>query len=64
MVDLDAASLTSSYTLDFSFTTDEFMTIRIWSPALGLSWGFYEISIIKSSSLYTGSPVICSVTVS
>ena len=64
MVDLNAGGATSSYTLDFSFTTDEFMTIRIWSPVLGLSWGFYEISIIKSSSLYTGSPVICSVTVS
>ena len=63
-IDLDAASVTSSLTLDFDFMVDEYMTIRIWSPALGLSWGFYEISIIKSSPLYSGYPVICSVTVS
>ena len=63
-IDLNAGGATSSSTLDFDFMIDEYMTIRILSPALGLSWGFYEISIIKSSPLYTGYPVICSVTVS
>ena len=61
VIDLNAAGVTSSTTLDFNFTTDEYMTIRIWSPAIGLSWGFYEIKIIKSNSLYTGTPVLCSV---
>ena len=61
VVDLNAGGITSSTTLDFNFTTDEYMTIRIWSPAIGLSWGFYEAKIIKSSSLYTGTPVLCSV---
>ena len=61
VVDLNAGGVTSSTTLDFNFTTDEYMTIRIWSPAIGLAWGFYEAKIIKSSSLYTGTPVLCSV---
>ena len=61
VVDLNAGGVTSSTTLDFNFTTDEYMTIRIWSPAIGLTWGFYEIKIIKSNSLYTGIPVLCSV---
>ena len=61
VVDLNAGGITSSTTLDFNFTTDEYMTIRIWSPAIGLTWGFYEAKIIKSSSLYTGTPVLCSV---
>jgi hypothetical protein len=61
MVDLNASGTTSNTTLDFNFATDEIMTLRIWSPALGTSWGFYEATIIKSSNLYTGSPVLCSV---
>ena len=67
-VDLNQSGATSISTLDFDFTTDECMKLRIWSPRLGLGVGgegsgfpFYEITIVKSSSLYTGSPVITSV---
>ena len=67
-VDLNQSGATSISTLDFSFTDDECMKLRIWSPRLGLGVGgegegfpFYEITIVKSGSLYTGAPVITSV---
>lgn len=67
IVDLNEANATSISTLDFDFGTDEIMKLRIWSPRLGLGVGsgngfpFYEVTIIKSSSLYTGFPVLTSV---
>ena len=67
-VDLNQSGATSTSTLDFNFTDDECMKLRIWSPRLGLGVGgegegfpFYEITIVKSGTLYTGSPVITSV---
>jgi hypothetical protein len=67
-VDLNQSGATSISTLDFNFTDDECMKLRIWSPRLGLGAGgestgfpFYEITIVKSGSLYTGAPVITSV---
>jgi len=67
-VDLNQSGATSISTLDFDFTDDECMKLRIWSPRLGLGAGgessgfpFYEITIVKSGTLYTGSPVITSV---
>tara|TARA_R100000951_G_C2653004_1_gene185064 strand:+ start:2920 stop:4761 length:1842 start_codon:yes stop_codon:yes gene_type:complete len=66
-VDLNESGATSVSTLDFDFGTDEIMKLRIWSPRLGLGAGsgsgfpFYEVTIIKSGSLYTGFPVITSV---
>ena len=59
--DVSSTSSTSSVTLDFNFVSDEVVTLMIWSPSLGLSWGVYEIKIIKSNSLYTDFPVFCSV---
>ncbi len=67
IVDLNEDGATSISTLDFDFGTDEIMKLRIWSPRLGLGAGngngfpFYEVTIIKSSSLYTGFPVLTSV---
>jgi len=66
-VDLNESGTTSTTTLDFNFTTDEVMALRIWSPRLGIGAGsgsgfpFYEATIIKSSSLYTGFPLLTSV---
>lgn len=67
-VDLNEDGATSISTLDFNFTDDECMKLRIWSPRLGLGVGgagsgfpFYEITIVKSGTLYTGAPIITSV---
>ena len=53
-------------TLDFNFTTDEYMTIRMWLPldgfgTYGTGFGYYEITLIKTSTFYTGTPMLCSV---
>ncbi len=66
-VDLNESGTTSTTTLDFNFTTDEVMALRIWSPRLGIGAGsgsgfpYYEATLIKSSSLYTGFPLLTSV---
>ncbi len=55
-----------SQTLDFSFDTDEYMTIRMWLPldgfgSPGIGFGFYEVTLIKSSTFYVGTPMYCRV---
>jgi hypothetical protein len=61
-VDLIAWGVGGGASLDI-IGNDEYMTIRIWSPSVGIAWGFYEISIIQSSS--GPNPIVaCSVTVS
>ena len=62
VVDLNASGISSTSTLDFNFTTDEIMTLRIWSPVAGTNFPYYEATLIKSSSLYSGAPLLTSVT--
>ena len=62
VTDLNNLGFSSTTTLDFNFTTDEIMTLRIWSPVLGLNFPYYEATLIKSSSLYSGVPLLTSVT--
>ncbi len=60
--DLNANGIVSTATLDFDFTTDEIMTLRIWSPVAGMNFPYYEATLIKSSALYSGAPLLTSVT--
>jgi hypothetical protein len=50
----------SNTTLDADFGNDEMMKLKIWMPETP-SWGFYEITLIKTNSLYTSVPVLCNV---
>jgi hypothetical protein len=61
--DFNAQNATTTGTLDFNFSTDEVMILRLWTPDASLQpgFGYYEVTFTKSSSLYTGVPILCSV---
>jgi hypothetical protein len=61
--DFNAQNATTTGTLDFNFATDEVMILRLWTPDTSLQpgFGYYEVTFTKSSSLYTGTPILCSV---
>ena len=61
--DFNAQNATTTGTLDFNFGTDEVMILRLWTPDTSLQpgFGYYEVTFTKSSSLYTGTPILCSV---
>ena len=61
--DFNANNATTTGTLDFNFTTDEVMILRLWTPDASLQpgFGYYEVTFTKSSTLYTGVPILCSV---
>jgi hypothetical protein len=61
--DFNAQNATTIGTLDFNFSTDEVMILRLWTPDASLQpgFGYYEVTFTKSSSLYTGVPILCSV---
>ena len=47
-------------TLNTNLTNDTSMKIYLWMPSTP-SWGFYDVTLIKSNTGYTNVPILCSV---
>ena len=50
----------SNQTLNYGIGPDHVVTLQLWMPE-NTSWGYYDITIIKSNSGYSNTPILCSV---